>query len=274
MGTAKPKAAVIYLAGSRENDVANLVKSLTLLNEHFARKYKYPVVVFHEDYSADVAAELGALVDADVSFQQVSFQLPEFLAESQIPTTYMGVPLSYRHMCRFFGGTVYSHPALECYDWYWRLDTDSFLLGEVRYDPFEFMRKNNLAYGYIHEGRDNPEMVKGLWRAARAYIKANRVRPTFLRKHVTLGRWDRSYYYTNFEISSFELWRSKQFQDFFAYLGRTGGIYKYRWGDAPIHHLAVSMFLPEARVHRFTDIPYQHAPVVVGLSNDETRTGR
>jgi mannosyltransferase len=32
----------------------------------------------------------------------------------------------------------------------------------------------------------------------------------------------------------------------------------YRWGDAPIHLLAVALLLPEDKVMQFSDIAYWH----------------
>ena len=41
--------------------------------------------------------------------------------------------------CRFFSAAVFSHAALLPYTYVWRLDTDSFLLGEAAADPFAQM---------------------------------------------------------------------------------------------------------------------------------------
>jgi hypothetical protein len=46
------------------------------------------------------------------------------------PHNYWGVP--YRHMCRFFGVRVMFQPILAQFDYYMRLDTDSFLLSPPR----------------------------------------------------------------------------------------------------------------------------------------------
>lgn len=40
---------------------------------------------------------------------------------------------------------------------------------------------------------------------------------------------------------------------------RTGGIYKYRWNDLVFQTAAVQIFLPESKVHKFTDWTYEHA---------------
>ena len=65
-------------------------------------------------------------------------------------------------------------------------------------------------------------------------------------------------YYNNFEVSALSLWRSTDYQDYIEYIDSLGGIYYYRWGDAPIRTLAVTLFVPSTKIHQFTDIPYKH----------------
>ncbi len=37
---------------------------------------------------------------------------------------------------------------LEKYDYYMRLDTDSFIHSEIKFNPFEFMKQNGYKYAY------------------------------------------------------------------------------------------------------------------------------
>lgn len=89
-------------------------------------------------------------------FEKVNFDtLPNGLIQDQIPKYFPhptlwvgpvgygdpGFSIGYRHMCRFFSGEIYKHPALEEYDYYMRLDRDSLFLSEVDFDCFALMRK-------------------------------------------------------------------------------------------------------------------------------------
>lgn len=67
------------------------------------------------------------------------------------------------------------------------------------------------------------------------------------------------HFWTNFEIAKTEIFLSKTYQDYFKYLERSGGFYKERWGDAPVHSLAVAMMLPREQLHYFRDIGYVHS---------------
>jgi len=256
------KAVIVYLARSRAKDIANLKRSLSLLDVNFNDQFNYPVIVFHEDFDEKLMENIRNVTRSDLKFEKVKFEIPDFLNREEIPefvyVDWFKFPIGYRHMCRFFSGLIFQHPALKDYDWYWRLDTDSFLLDKIDYDIFRFMQKHNYMYGYIAIQKDHPAVVKGLWDITKKYIEDNNIQPTFLHKFTPDGVWDRSYYYTNFEISNLNFWRSDEFMNYFKYIDRSGGIYKYRWGDHVIHLLAVSMFIPENQVHRFSDIAYQH----------------
>lgn len=41
-----------------------------------------------------------------------------------------------------------------------------------------------------------------------------------------------------------------------------GGFFYERWGDAPVHSLAVAMMLKTSEVHFFNDIGYKHNPLM------------
>jgi alpha 1,2-mannosyltransferase len=50
------------------------------------------------------------------------------------------------------------------------------------------------------------------------------------------------------QISSLSFWRSDAYRQFFEHIDRSLGIYHHRWGDAPIHLLAVASLLAESQV--------------------------
>lgn len=272
------KAAIVYLARSRSKDINELKRSLSLLDMNFNDEFKYPVIIFHEDFDEKLMANIRKSTHSDLNFEKILFETPDFLKKEEIPEIIFvdgfGFSMGYRHMCRFFSGTIFHHPALKDYNYYWRLDTDSFLLDKINYDIFKFMQERDLEYGYIHINKDEPDAIKGLWDATKKYIEDNNIKPKFLHKFTPNGNWDRSYFYTNFEISKLDFWRSDEFMNYFNYLDKAGGIYKYRWGDAPIHLLAISMFVPDNQVHKFSDIAYQHQGFVNNYSSSQEKASK
>lgn len=66
------------------------------------------------------------------------------------------------------------------------------------------------------------------------------------------------HFWTNFEIARTDIFTSETYQNYFRYLDERGGFYKERWGDAPVHSLAVGMLLAKEELHYFRDIGYKH----------------
>ncbi len=266
----KNKAAIAYLVRSKPKDIADLKRSLSLLDVNFNDRFNYPVIIFHEDFCDSLIENIRKSTQSKLQFEQVKFEIPDFLDKEEIPEFVFvdgfEFSIGFRHMCRFFSGLIFQHHALKDYDYLWRLDTDSFLLDKIDYDIFQFMQDTNYMYGYIHILKEHPDAVKGFWDIVKKYIQENNIKPTFLNKFTIDGIWDRSYYYANFEISKLDFWRSEDFLKYFDNIDKSGGIYKYRWGDTIIHFLAISMFIPENRIHKFSDISYQHQDFVNNYS--------
>jgi len=52
-------------------------------------------------------------------------------------------------------------------------------------------------------------------------------------------------------------WRGERYQSYFDYLDRQGGFFYERWGDAPVHSVALGLFEDKSKIHWFHDIGTQ-----------------
>ena len=166
----KQNGVIIYMSCMR--DVPVLMRSLILLCKNFLHVREYPIVIFHDDISKVTQSNIRVQLHSAVGFiPKIEFEVLEFKQPYELESTKFdpNVPLSefwmgYRHMCRFHSGEIYKDPRLLKYDWYWRLDSDSYLLSPINYDPFDYMAKNGYEYAYMcDEDRDVPRVVDGLW---------------------------------------------------------------------------------------------------------------
>ena len=265
------KAAIVYLVRFSERDIQDFEKSLKQLKEFFLDEFDYPVLAFHEaDLDDATKRKIIRETGVNVQFELIKFEVPKFLSHLDIPERLppSGATMGYRHMCRFFSGMIFRQPVICKYDWFWRLDTDSFLLEKINYDVFKFMDDNNFEYGYNRTRLDHPGVVGGLAEATKKYLDDNNITPYFLHKYMDdNGLWYRHMYGTNFEISKVSFWQQKEVVAFFDYIDRLGGIYMRRWGDAPLHLIEVATFMPENKTHCFDDIPYRHDGFTIPPSN-------
>jgi len=140
------------------------MRLLKTLFKYFNEQFRYPIIVFidKKDIQSYLAMK-NELKDYTVFFQTVLFQLPSYKCKDKIPITYDGFSLGYRHMCRFHSKGVYEQPILTGLDYAWRLDDDSEILRPIGYDVFEFMRGQNLSYGFVIQDADEWNVVQYLW---------------------------------------------------------------------------------------------------------------
>ncbi|CAF3960565.1 unnamed protein product [Rotaria sordida] len=137
----------------------------------------------------------------------------------------------YFHMCRFFTLMLPNHPLLTLFSFYWRLDTHSYIFGQKSIeDPFDIMQKRKIQYAFTMANIDDELHTEGLWSIFHEFLKEHCLKPSInFRKTQT----------TNVSLfrdhSLIRAWLHK--------VDRNGGIYRHRWGDAPIHTLILTQLI-------------------------------
>lgn len=74
-------------------------------------------------------------------------------------------------------------------------------------------------------------------------------------------KYNMCHFWSNFEIARLSWFRSKEYNDFFEMMDRSGGFWMERWGDAPIHSLAAGVLLSPKDIHYFRDFGYRHTTI-------------
>ena len=186
----------------------------------------------------------------------------------------------YRIMCRFWAGLVWQRPSMDKYDYYWRLGTDSILTRPVSIDVFRHVFVEiGCEYGYNRLTSETGSVVERLWDTFEAWARrdnlsaarwavvrrfsisneqnpdpAKQLRtamtdprsPTFKEKSGSKHFWA-PMFNNNFELGTFRLKRDPLYAAFFKYMDTEPpyGIFRYRWGDAPLHTLGVIAVLSD-----------------------------
>lgn len=141
--------------------------------------------------------------------------------------------------------------------------TDAHLYGEFASEQElrEEVEKNlNLkrVLGMKNKRNLDLEAIKEFQYVRDIFEKATEKPPLFLDRFES-EEYNLCHFWTNFEIARVDLFTSETYQKYFQYLESTGGFYKERWGDAPVHSLAVAMMLSREELHYFRDIGYKHS---------------
>jgi len=294
---------IIYLCCGSSEEFVELKRSLSMLDANFLTDFPYPVVVFHEGFSVEEMVELQSVApSSQLEFQHLHFHIPTFVNETNVPISVGPYGVGYRHMCRFFSVTVWSHPAVQQYDYIWRMDSDSYLYDKVGFDVIGAMKESGKLYAYMGSFRDNPLFTDGLLDFTMAYVRETYCtgevdvvgvgggnaacespvlesvmdrHKDWNRKYATpmaqAGGWDHICLHTHFTIMKRSLWEVPEISAFVQAVDESGDIYYRRWGDACIHYLALSLFLDPSYLWMTPPLPYWHQQLIIAKTSTDPK---
>lgn len=290
----RPRAAFIALV--RNSEEVGMVHSILQVEARFnSRKtHRYDWIFFNnEPFTNSFKTAVTNATASTVYFEQIKgehWQMPAWIDQSRYDVGREfqgGIGIgkawlkSYHLMCRWNSGLFALEEQLNNYDWYWRVEPDVQYTCNINYDVFRFMRDNNMAYGFNMAILDDARSFPSLWERTQAFKQHN---PQMVSHEADLSwllhktdepdrivrsgtgyqssiegdQYNNCQFYSNFEVGSLDFFRGKEHQSYFEHLDRSGGFFYERYGDAPVHTLSVSMFLPKQRVWFFRDIGYAH----------------
>ena len=265
------KNCVVYLSGTRtedmsdhRNDLNDFSKSIDLIKKNLCPYSDFDIIVLHEK-----GFPLEFLESQNIPCKVIPYEIdltpPDSLENVQEyfphpthgngPVAYghPGFSLGYRGMCRLFSGELYKLDIIQEYDYYMRLDTDSFV-ERMNYDVFKYVKENDCKYGYIEPAVqiDNPKVVLGLWDCVGDWADKNDhlIHPNKIQNGMM--------YYTNFEIGSIDWFTNSKYNSFYEHIDASGGIFNGRWGDAPIRFLGVNMLMDRQHIQNIPNLTYTH----------------
>lgn len=286
----RAKGVVVILA--RNSDLPGLNRSLTQFEARFNSKYRYPYVFlndvpFTEEFKTGVKTFISAKAEFGVVPKE-HWSVPAWINETKADEAradmrkrriIYGGSLPYRHMCRFNSGFFFRHPLLAEYDYYWRVEPSVDFTCDINFDPFVFMEENGKEYGFNIMLREYKETIPTLWETTQQFVKDNQrlLHPQNVLKQLLTesdGSYNLCHFWSNFEIASLKFLRSEAYLKYFEHLDKAGGFFYERWGDAPVHSLAVAMFLPKEKIHFFEEIGYFHNPMGNCPATPKLREGK
>lgn len=256
---------ILYLASPKSHHIFNDTKQASRLellqgSVRIARQM-FPTVdilVFHEDYTETEFALLPEVT----KFLQVDFSGHEADCNPNLRR-----PYGYLMMCRFFSGRVQSHPEVQKYTHYMRLDDDSFF--QAPYLAQWHVERNLLKHDYVYRSLfEDSQDQQSLWEFTLDFLRKEGYgahieslknelrRKYFLRGDTYTGLAP----YNNFHIASQRIWQNPMTQRYIAALEDSKGILQKGWMDANVHAMVVyvlSLFMG-MKIHHDATFGYRH----------------
>lgn len=272
----RPKAAFVVLV--RNSELNDILPSIKQVEDRFNNKFNYPWVFFNdEEFTEEFKIKIKEAISSTAEFGLIPKEhwgYPEFVDQEKAKqervrmaqdSVIYGGSESYRHMCRFQSGFFWRQKLLDDIDWYWRVEPGIKLYCDINYDVFQYMQDNDKVYGFTITIHEYLRTIESLWKTTKNFWNKN---PGYIAEDNLVefisGDGGKSYnlchFWSNFEVGNLNFWRSPAYRDYFDYLDKTGNFFYERWGDAPVHSIAASLFLPKDKIHYFSDIGYHHNP--------------
>lgn len=270
------QSAVIFIL-CRNSELDSMVKTLLNFEDKINRKLKYPYLFLNnEDFTEAFKTAIRSVVKTDVEFGKLDKE--DWDPPSNININEMKpywekmvaekVPyadsVSYHNMCRFYSRSFFDHPLSLKYKYYWRLEPGVEFHCDIEEDPFDALEKGGQVYGFAITLNEFMQTIPTLeitidraiaqGRLPRA-ITADRMEFMF-----TGNKYNGCHFWSNFEIANFQLFRTDLYRAFINELEKSGGFYKERWGDAPVHSIFLAKYYEKSKIHFFKDIGYTHNP--------------
>lgn len=273
------KSDSIFFSLVREEELDGMVKSITDLQDRFNKKFHYDwLFVSETEFSDNFKKTIRSVfTSGEAHFEKIPkeyWSYPESIDQKKaakcrkdlkkLKVKY-GDSESYRHMCRFNSGFFYLLDGLKDYRYYWRVEPNVRFKCDINKDLFKIMKTGNYTYGWTMTMSEDRNSIQTLWPTIKQYIQDKK--PHFPVDSMldfvsddNSTTYNTCHYWSNFEIGDLSFFRSKEYTEFFEYLDSTGGFFYERWGDAPVHSIAVSLMLPKNKIKHFPHTGYYHEP--------------
>lgn len=279
MGDDYPLENATFFTLARNQELYSLLQSIEYVESRFNWRYHYPWVFANdEEFDENFKLEVSHLVSGEATFVTIPKEMwsyPPHIDQKKALETrermekhgiIYGGSESYRFMCRFNSGFFYKLDALAKYKYYWRVEPDIKFNCDLDFDYFKHMRENKLKYGFTMTLHELPATVDGLFSETKKFFRD--LHPEYINENNQIEfisqdneeSFNMCHYWSNFELGDLDWLRSKEYNDYFNHLEESGGFFYERWGDAPVHTLAVSYMLDQKEVFYFDNTGYYHVP--------------
>ncbi|EGW34205.1 mannosyltransferase [Spathaspora passalidarum NRRL Y-27907] len=269
-----PRENATFLMLCRNQDMYQVLETLQNVQDRFNHKYNYDYTFLNDEpFSKEFIYLITSFIDhGRISFGSIPrshWSYPSHINTTkaeEIRSNYADVPYgdseSYRHMCRFYSGFFYQHPLVKQYQYYWRIEPGIKVYCDVNYDVFRYVRKHKKKYAFVLSLFEYADTIPSLWNHVLEFIRTENMTSApesfelLLNKH---NWYNLCHFWSNFEIANLDMF-DNNYQRLFEFLDSKGGFYYERWGDAPIHSIAVALYLYKNEIHWFNDLGYYYAP--------------
>jgi len=163
-----------------------------------------------------------------------------------------------------------------------KMDDDSAIVQPIKVNLIDYARSEGIDFGYRAVIRDDFPVLAGLAELTRFFLVSSGVSPTYLHESCRGGRlhnlymsestrdppgWDGEVYFGNFLFWNTSYWVQPMVKEYIRLVRESGGIYRHRWTEQPVHTMVAKVFVPKDRVYQF-GFAYQHQKLQLDVEHE------
>jgi len=243
--------------------ISKLNKSLELLYTNYVDQFPADVIIFHDHGTPPDNDTIASLSHNRPHLQFRSLDPPWWsLPFGLQPWEHFlwrrpAFSVGYRLMMRWFAVLIWFYLDAEGYSHCMRLDDDSYILTEIEYNLFDFMRDNNKRYAFrqpVYEpgGEEFDAVID-------KYLVEHSNDTSMSRELIDLYKQDDGVaFYNNFFMADISFFLKPPAASLLRVIDESKLMFTHRTGDLVIQSAVVRLFLPPDQVHWFQDFTYEH----------------
>ena len=259
-------AIVMMMIKPSDKAIRDFQVALQRLHEHFNHMHHYPLVLFVDDplkwqylqFVVSIRVHVVQVNASDWAVPPGTGEYPELFMLKSSPA-HTGFSVQYRQMSRWSAGYLFSHPALERYEYVLKIDSDSFAYAPWTKDPLLEMHRKNAKMGYWISYQDTPDVTEGLWDAFVAYVRKRKL--TLKQPGLIMdaeGRFKRTNLYGCLIGAKTEIFRSQEYKDLFQHFDNLNGFMLHRWDEQKLFAFYVALHAEQEEVVFFEGVYIDH----------------
>ena len=260
--------AVINIISSRVQCLPHCLESLWV---NYNSKFNYDVVVYYFDDiydNEDLRNEITQSTEQNVLFKSVPYKTPSFILEkdlfynrNEIQYVKSSFPISrkgYLHMCNFTSN-MYSYEKSNCknYDFIITHDDEAGYLKNMDFNPIDSLENEDALFGAYsfgqrlkngkpHQGHLDTRI--GLFNFCRNFLKKYDLSPKSktLQKILKSNNPEYDFHFLEWAdtyVINKQMFNNNNWKNWIKEVNKSGGVYRYRWGDNEIYSLFAHIFL-------------------------------
>ncbi|KAI8582488.1 hypothetical protein K450DRAFT_206133 [Umbelopsis ramanniana AG] len=152
--TDRAKAAIVIVASSR--DYTNVQKTVVALEAGFNGRFMYPYIFINDEpYEDRFRQNMYRLVGFRANYGVIEPGLldprvtEDVLVKNEMwSATESNQSIWKAHMDQYSAGHIFNQPLVSLMDYIWLIKPGAELTCDITYDPFMYMQKRNLKYGW------------------------------------------------------------------------------------------------------------------------------